>query len=211
MKISIIGLGWFGEPLGEKLLELGHEVLGTTRSDIKKLSLEKKFKTFILTPDNTPHNSLLEAEVIILNIPPFLNQLDWLKSWKIKKETRLIFISSISVETNPLKENAQILWEEEEWIQKNFLRWTILRFGGLIGNGRHPGKYLSGKKNLPAGDRIVRILYLEDAINFTLKVLQEKDERKIFTLLSDENRTRRDFYSDYCRQNNLELPEFSES
>lgn len=209
MKISVMGLGWFGLPLSLELKKLGYEVVGSTRTEEKKESIEVSgIHSFVLNYPTTPPRELLQSDCIVLNIPPFKEELEWFKSWKVTAETPIIFVSSISTQNNPTKENALLLLEQEAWIQSHFKHFEILRFGGLIGNGRHPGKYLSGKKNLPDGDQRVRILYLEDAIKFTLNCLEKNFSNQVHTVLSDEHRTKREFYSDYCRQQGLPLPEF---
>src|SRR5690606_18926353 len=117
-------------------------------------------RTEILTSDSLPSLEVMDADVVVLNIPPVVNQLEWMKRWRWKKETHLIFISSTSVygrnqglvteETDPLPDsaNAQLLLAEENWV-KTFPHYSIIRFGGLMGKDRHPGKHLSGKTDLP--------------------------------------------------------------
>ena len=158
MKISIVGLGWFGEALALKL-KAKHEILGTTRSQDKiSMFAHQNIDAEELNLALTPSENILSSDVIILNIPPFHHQLAWLQSWAWKKSTHVIFISSTSVYGNlsgtvdesttpvPDTENAKILVAEENWIS-SFPVFTIIRFGGLIGASRHPGKILSGRQN----------------------------------------------------------------
>src|SRR5665648_142015 len=148
MKISIVGLGFFGIPLAQKLISQKHSISGTTRSVEKMKSIETQgIQVSILNYPHTPSIEILESDIIVLNIPPFVEELEWFKSWNLKKDTILIFISSTSVENNPDKSNAKLLALQEEWIKTYFTTWSILRFGGLMGHGRHPAKYLSGKQH----------------------------------------------------------------
>ena len=222
MKISIIGLGWFGEALAQELKNQ-HKIWGTTRSEEKVLLFnQQNITTERLTITDRPSEELLSADVIILNIPPFAGQLEWFKSWQWRKETHLIFISSTSVygkntgtvdETiSPLPEtdNAKILIEEEAWI-KTFPNYTIIRFGGLIGANRHPGKFLSGKLNLSGGDLPVNLIHLQDCISFTKLVIDKKLYGETFNLVHPEHPSRRDYYQSYCLKHNLPLPEFIDS
>lgn len=206
MKISIVGLGWFGSSLAERLE--GHEVSGTHRTDLNK--------------SNTPSEKIMDADVMVLNIPPFEGQLEWFKSWKWQNKTHVIFISSTSVYgqeegslnesilPEPATENGKLLVTEEEWI-KSFPHHTIIRFGGLLGKDRHPGKTLSGRKNIAGGNQPVNLLHLEDAVGFTNEVIAKKLTNKTFNLVNPEHPTREAFYQDYARQNNLQLPEFEKS
>lgn len=203
MKVSIIGLGWFGLPLA-KLLMSEHEVFGTTTS-IEKLT---DLKNFPITSElcaypQTPSKNLLESDVIILNIPPFDEELTWFKSWDWQNKW-IIFISSTSALASP--DNK--LKVQEEWVQKSFNDWTILRFGGLYGDKRHPGKSLSGKKNLAGRNWPVNLLHLEDAVLVTKTIIDRKVKNKTFEVVGDEHPTREEYYSEWCRKHGLPIPEF---
>ena len=221
MKISIIGLGWFGEALAEEL-KTQHEIFGTTRSEEKILTFSKQhIQAEKLTAVDLPSEELLSADVIILNIPPFAGQLEWFKKWPWNKKAHLVFISSTSVygtntgevdETTiplPETENGKILLEEEEWV-KSFPRYTIIRFGGLIGANRHPGKFLSGRLNLSGGNLPVNLVHLQDCIGFTKLVIDKKLFGETYNLAHPEHPSRKDYYSNYCLKHNLPLPEFSD-
>lgn len=204
MKISILGLGWFGSPLASELLNMGLSVEGSTTSPEKvPVFTAKGINAFTLKNPETPKK--IDADILILNIPPFDEELDWFKTWEIPEKTWIIFISSTSVES---KTNLNLL-KQEEWVQ-TFPHWTILRFGGLFGNQRHPGKYLSGKKNLPGRLWPVNMLHLNDAIGFTKKVIELRIESKIFTVISSDHPTRQEFYTAFCKEQNLPLPEFDQ-
>jgi nucleoside-diphosphate-sugar epimerase len=222
MKISIIGLGWFGEALAQEL-KTQHEILGTTRSEEKILTFSKQhIQAEKLTAVDLPSDALLSADVIILNIPPFAGQLEWFKKWHWNKKAHLIFISSTSVygtntgevdETTiplPETENGKILLEEEEWV-KSFPRYTIIRFGGLIGANRHPGKFLSGRLNLSGGNLPVNLIHRQDCIGFTKLVIDKKLFGETFNLAHPEHPQRRDYYQSFCLGNNLPLPQFIDS
>jgi nucleoside-diphosphate-sugar epimerase len=222
MKISIVGLGWFGEALAVKL-KAKHEILGTTRS-------QDKISTFAnqniyaeeLNLSLTASEKILSSDVIILNIPPFDNQLAWLKSWPWKKTAQVIFISSTSVYGNltgtvdestmpvPDTENAKILVAEENWIS-SFPVFTIIRFGGLIGANRHPGKILSGRQNVQGGNLPVNLIHLNDCVNFVELVIDKKLSGETFNLVNPEHPSRKAYYQGYCLKHNLALPEFLDS
>mgnify|MGYP003615968040 CR=1 FL=1 len=50
MKISILGCGWLGFPLAQKLIETGYEVKGSTTSE-SKLEALKKVKSLVIFPN----------------------------------------------------------------------------------------------------------------------------------------------------------------
>lgn len=210
MHVKIIGLGWYGEPLAKALMEKGFTVSGTTRTAEKKKSLELSgIETQILTYPEIPSD--INEDILILNIPPFSEELDWFKSWNISESTWMIFVSSTSVYPVPESKNAQWLADQEEWVKSRFKEWTILRFGGLIGNGRHPGKYLSGKKDLKGRLWPVNLIALDDTIGATLEVILRKITNKTIHVVSDEHPTREDYYTAYCQTHHLPLPEFDQN
>lgn len=199
MKIDIIGLGWFGGPLALELLRLGHEVSGTTRSEKKqKEFLCKNIHARIFSYPEIPE--VLEADIIVLNIPPFAEELKWFQSWPLKKNQWVIFISSTSLK--------DILLEQEEWVKNNFTNWTILRFGGLFGDGRHPGKHLAGRKNLSGRLHPVNLIHRDDTIGATLAVIEKRILLKTISVVSSEHPTREEYYIRYCKDHGMALPEF---
>lgn len=209
MRISIIGLGWFGYPLALSLKERGIHVLGTTRSSDKKNKFQTSgIETSLLNFPSLPQKDLLEADVIVLNIPPFAEQLEWFKMWEWNNDKKIIFISSTSVYPEPETDGARFLYEQEKWIQENFSKWIVLRFGGLLGNGRHPGKILSGRKSLKGQNWPVNLIHLKDTIAFIKVVIDKNLGHEIVNVVSDDHRSRKDFYSGYCQLRGLPLPEF---
>lgn len=222
MKISVVGLGWFGEALAYKL-KSKHEMLGTTRSPEKILALgNQNIYAEKLSLSSKPSEKILSSNVIVLNIPPFQNQLAWLTSWQWDKTAHVIFVSSTSVYGNltgpvdestipiPDTENAKILAEEESWIS-SFPFYTIVRFGGLIGANRHPGKILSGRKDIGGGNLPVNLIHLNDCVGFVERVIDQKLCGETFNLVYPDHPSRKAYYQDYCLKHNLPLPEFLDS
>lgn len=76
MKISILGCGWLGLPLAEKLIRKGHTVKGsTTTRDKVQMLREQSVVPYLLklSPElNSPEplEAFWDAEVLVLNIPP---------------------------------------------------------------------------------------------------------------------------------------------
>lgn len=209
-KIKISGLGWYGRPLAHALMKSGFDVSGTTRTPEKMNELQKEgLSVSLLSWPALPE--VADADIVVLNIPPFEEQPEWFKSWSWNTKTWVIFISSTSVYPSPESKSAKILKEEEDWVSQTFEKWTILRFGGLIGNGRHPGKYLSGRTNLQNRLWPVNLIHLDDTIGATLAVISKGISNSVIHVVSGEHPTREDYYSDYCRKNNLPLPHFDQS
>lgn len=204
MKISLMGCGWFGSELALHLKD--HTLLGTTRTQ-EKLPLLQQLgvKPFLLT--TSAPDEVLQSECIVLNIPPHEKQLEEFKSWNWNKNTWIIFISS----TSAYNQTDGILNQEEEWIKKNFSQWTILRFAGLIGRNRHPGKILSGRTNIKARLAPVNLIHLDDCVGVTKAVIDQQIKNKIIDVASDEHETKEIFYSEFAQRKGLPLPVFDET
>lgn len=113
MNISIIGLGWLGLPLAEKLILNNHIIKGSTRSLEKQKTLQEKgFSCFQVnvneqTIDGDIEGCLSNSDILILNTPPGLRRnpesnyvakietlLPYIKASSISK---LLYVSSTSV------------------------------------------------------------------------------------------------------------------
>lgn len=112
MKISIVGLGWLGEPLADYLLLKGYEVKGSTTTLNKTSIFDKKgiiAYPFFLNPapEGEGWEGLFFADILVINIPPrsrtrtdgfHLRQIDALRQLVEKANIpQVIFISATSV------------------------------------------------------------------------------------------------------------------
>ncbi len=209
MKISILGCGWYGLPLALELKGRGHEVKGSTRNHEKQRELnELGIETHLLDFPELPPRNLLDADVMVLNIPPFDQQLTWMNEWPFTDECKIIFISSTSVHNDSA--SGKILLAQENWLTNNYPQSVILRFGGLLGEKRHPGKVLSGRSQIASPNSPVNLLHLTDAIGVTLAMIEKNISGEVFDVVSDEHHTKKEFYEEYCLRNNILLPKFDE-
>lgn len=217
--VSILGLGHIGAPLAQVLSAAGYVVKGSTRSPEKAQSFNAAgIMATALSFPQLPESELLDSDLIVLNIPPFEEELDWFRRWNWRPDSWMIFLSSTSVyEDKPLvvTEDSEVkpslLSAQEKWVQKTFPRYSILRLGGLLGGARHPGKHLSGRKDLKSPLHAVNLVHHDDVVGFIQTVMEKKLEREVFNVVSDEHRSRKDFYQQYAKDHNLALPEFDES
>lgn len=177
-KISVLGCGWLGLPLAEKLLSLKYQVSGSTTRSEKLKTLEKvgiiphliclREREVVFEPEENFSN-FFKTDVLVFNIPPkaafqdhfsqvkFLFSLLSPDAWPKK----MIFVSSTSVYRNgvdqirlcdentlpePDQAGGKVLMRVEQWLKKQMQgNLTVLRMGGLIGQGRHPSVFLSRK------------------------------------------------------------------
>jgi nucleoside-diphosphate-sugar epimerase len=205
MKVSICGLGNIGFPLGKLLRDKGHEVSGTKRKAISLAGIHVEE----LLPLMTPSPSILSCDLLILNIPPFPGQESWFSSWDLSMTKKIIFVSSTSVlRASP---HQSILEAEESWVKNSGIPWLIVRPAGLISEDRHPGKSLSGKKEIKGRLHPVNLIHHDDVIGFLLTAIENGITGEEINLVSDEHRSKEEYYSEYCKRHGLPLPEFDQT
>lgn len=222
-KVSIIGLGWIGLPLARRLKSQDIQVVGSTTSPDKMERILSEGIDSVLFelnpfPQGKGFQALFQVETLIVNIPPrsrtnggdfYLEQLKFLRSIidqsQIKK---VIFVSSTGIypespnegeyDENFLlsKENCgnSTLLKAEEMMEKdrNF-DLTIVRFGGLMGGDRIPGKYFAGKENV-AGHTRVNFIHRIDAVGMLSWILSQELWNDVFNGVTPIHSLRREIY-----------------
>lgn len=232
-----MGCGWLGLPLAEFLLGLGYQVKGTTSTTGRLTDLKSRgVAPFLITVKEEaiegPLNMFLEGlDVLIVNIPPGLRSTDAgnytakIKTLKSRLPesgvSRIIFVSSTSVygnlsgeirETTPpqpsTESGRQLLEAEQLFVSDNALDSTIVRFGGLIGPGRHPARQLSGRKGLKNGNQPVNLIHLDDCLHILTAVLQHGWWNMVFNAVYPEYPLKEDYYPSESRKMGLAVPEY---
>jgi nucleoside-diphosphate-sugar epimerase len=236
--IAILGCGWLGLPLAKHLIKLGYSVKGSTTTATKTTILQQHgiVPYLVKLQENSTEGDikgLLEGcETLVIDIPPGLRSgANENFTEKIKKliphieaarVKNVLFVSSTSVYGNnqgtvteattprPVTESGRQLLETEEllWGNKNFST-TIVRFGGLTGNDRHPVNYLAGKENIPEPDAPVNLIHQEDCIGIIAAIIKENAWGEVFNGVAPYHPTRKEYYTEKAKQKNLPLPLFS--
>ncbi len=237
MNISILGCGWLGFPLAKKAIVAGHTISGSTTSLAKMELLQKNnINPFQISVNEDGivgdiSGLLKDSELLIVNIPPKLragNAENFVQ--KIKhliphlEEASLknvLLVSSTSVfgenntmvtessTPNPDTESGRQLLEVENLLQQNkAFTTTILRFGGLIGEDRQPGRSLAGKTNLANPDTPVNLIHLEDCIGILLTIIAKQNFGEIWHGVAPFHPTRKEYYTQKTIQLQLPIPEF---
>jgi len=179
------------------------------------------------------------SETLVIDIPPQLrgknndssNEKIFVEKIKvlipyIEKSTikNVLFVSSTSVygevdgtiteETipQPDTESGKQLLGAELLLQNNpNFKTTILRFGGLIGEDRHPTKFLAGKVNLKNPNTYINFIHQEDCIGIILKIIATNSWIEIYNGVSPFHPTRETYYTQKATELALPLPEFDHS
>ncbi|WP_181369512.1 SDR family oxidoreductase [Flavobacterium album] len=235
--ISILGCGWLGLPLAKKLLNNSFTIKGSTTSENKLEILNNEGITpfHISLHENEVEGDiagfLANAEILIIDVPPkaksgedFAKKIRTLLPYIEQSGTdKILFISSTSVyaddaavvtedtSPNPVTDSGKQLVATERLLQENkSFKTTVLRFGGLIGEDRHPVKHLAGRENLPDGDAPVNLVHRDDCIGSILKVIESNAWGETFNVVAPQHPTRKDYYTKKATEAGLPLPGFLE-
>lgn len=239
-KVAIVGLGWLGMPLAMSLTARGWQVTGTKTtqdgveaarmSGIESYPLRLEPELVCETDDL---DALMDVDALVITLPArrsgpgedFYRQAiqEVVDSALAYHVPRIIFTSSTSVygdvhgivkETtprNPVTASGHILKELEDWLHN--LPGTsvdILRLSGLVGPGRHPGRFFAGK-TAPDGQQGVNLVHLEDVIAAITLLLQAPKGGHIYNICAPSHPARNVFYPQMARLLGMEPPHFLES
>jgi nucleoside-diphosphate-sugar epimerase len=237
MHISILGCGWLGLPLAQTLLQRGHTVKGSTTQEEKLATLDEHGITPYLIRFSPQINDDYQADffnsdVLIVNIPPKRNEevikvyprqiASLLRTIEKSVVKKVLFVSSTSVYPNvnrPVREadtsenvkaSGRALLTAERMVQEQpGIEATVLRFCGLFGPDRNPGRFLAGK-TLPGSGRVpVNMIHLDDCIAIITEILEQKLWGEVFNACADEHPTKEDFYGKAARQLGFDAPQFA--
>jgi len=218
-RVSIIGFGWLGEPLAISLQDKGYQVKGSTTSNEKLNRLsDDGWEAYLL--EFTPHpvgigfQKLFDTDILFINIPPARRshpdsfhpeQIKFIKALALQyKIPKIIYTSATSVysdnnqqateadlivkEDNPALYNAeQILWKDKAY------DFTVIRYGGLLGVDRIPGRYFSGKENV-TGDTPVNYIHRDDAVALAVWIIENGLYNETYNGVAPIHTLRKDIY-----------------
>ncbi len=239
-KISILGCGWLGLPLGKHLATKGYVVKGSTTTAQKLRVLhQNKIAPFMVEVNRkikgTNLPQFFQSDVLILNIPPGRKRRDVEKShprqvtavleraiqYGIKK---ILYVSSTSVYGNvgrmvteaddpkPETNSGKALVQAENLLMhQELITCTILRMGGLVGPNRPAGRFLAGKKEVANGAAPVNMVHQVDCIAIISKIIEEGHWGEIFNVCADEHPSREAFYIHQAKKQGFEPPTFSDN
>lgn len=235
-KISILGCGWLGLPLGAQLALSGYDIHGSTTSPEKLPVLKAQgIHPYLIRVNEqleSDNPAFFQTDLLILNIPPGRRRPDVVERYPAEIKTvmeqallggtrRLLFISSTSVyantndvvfETEPLKADkgsGLALLQCEKYLRGiPHLPVTILRLAGLVGGDRKAGRFLAGKKDVRNGDAPVNLVHRDDCVAIIRQLIAQDRFGDTFNICADEHPSRKDFYQQQARKEGYEAPSF---
>ncbi|WP_291137129.1 SDR family oxidoreductase [Flavobacterium sp. UBA7663] len=192
----------------------------------------------------TIEDFLKETNVLAIDIPPglrrefstslemtFVNKVKTLIPFIEKSGIqKVVFVSSTSVygdgfpiveiteetQPNPDTESGKQLVIAETLLQSNsYFKTTVIRFGGLLGDDRHPVKFLAGRMNVENPNAPVNMIQREDCIGIIEEILKQVQHdnwewNQTFNAVAPQHPTRKAYYHKKAEILNLPLPTFAE-
>lgn len=234
-RISILGCGWLGLPLGEQLISHGYHVNGSTTTSNKLKIIERTgIKPYFidLSPEFKGDISFFNCDILIINIPPrnsenddqyHEKQLMSIENQVISKKVgKVLFVSSTAVypnsndvvhesdadEENLSRSGISLLKMERLFTSEDDFVTTVIRFGGLYGPNRHPGKFLAGKEGLKGAENPINMIHLDDCIAIITKIIADDLWGETLNAVSPYHPSRKDFYVAAAKELGLEAPSF---
>lgn len=181
--------------------------------------------------------SFFRSDMLVINIPPGRRRED-IETYFPRQVSeildqrpplKIIFVSSTSVYPNlnrkvketdsppslkadkSVRASGKALLIAEELVRAYSSRATILRFCGLMGPNRHPGKFLAGKKLDSSGQDPVNFIHLDDCVKIIIKIIENEAWGEIFNACADLHPSKEKFYTQAANQLGLAPPEFNSS
>jgi len=231
--VSIIGCGWLGLPLAEKLINEGFSVNGTT-STAQKIPLfqQKKINPFLLKFESVklelPTEFLANSDALIITIPPtgfsivaYAELFEQLIELSLQNNIKsVIYTSSTSVygnvsgevteetEVKPDTVSAQAIVAVEKLLTNcTDLNSSILRLGGLSGEGRNPGNFFRNSSEMPNANHAVNMVHAHDCIEIIARIIATENFSGIYNVCSPEHPTRAEFYTEAIAKMGKPVPE----
>ena len=220
-RISILGSGWLGLPLAIELNHLGYQVKSSSRSESRLSQLRQADISAHIYDIEADVNDpvFLQADILIINITSknieaFQSLISKIEHTNISK---VLFISSTSVyqdssdsEQQPISESnidalrpCPLLTIEQLFQNNTHFETSIIRFAGLIGYQRHPGRFFAQTqedgsvkcKPIKNPDAAVNMIHRDDCIGIIKSLIQHDHWGEVFNACANDHSSRRDFYT----------------
>jgi len=229
--ISILGCGWLGLPFGQYLIDKGWIVKGSTTTPGKQEQLRaSQIKPYIIKLDEIetcPNVDFFTSEYLLINVPPskafrqaeaYDPLIDQINATGIKK---VILVSSTSVyqsqnstvaeeSTDEMPKGANAILDIERTFKKEAFDTTIIRFGGLIGGQRYPGRFFKADSTVKGAHTPVNLIHLDDCIQTLDAVITQNIWGETINGVADTHPTKKEFYTLASQLKNRALPQFIE-
>ena len=224
--ISVLGCGWLGLPLAKGLVNDQFQVKGSVRSQEKAQVLKQNSVTpYVLDLDKKEQDwkPFLHSDILVIampskNVEGFSSLIALIEESSIK---HLVFVSSTSVygdnngvvteEQSAL--NASVLYQIESlFTQSTAFSTTIIRFSGLVGYSRNPGRFFAKSgRSVSNPDAPVNMIHQDDCVELIKQIIKQEKWNDLFNACADTHPTKREFYTQATQRISIAPPCFIES
>lgn len=222
-------------PLAEKLIDERYTVKGSTTSPEKLPALQQKgidgYQLLLNPAPIGDLSALVKTDTLVIDIPPKAGKLgddfhpeqvrQLVEAIRESMVTHVIYISSTSVYpergqlaveqdiTTVAESAAPGLMQAELLVQQLApeLAVTVVRFGGLMGYDRIPGKYVAGRP-VNSGEVPVNYIHRDDAVGLLSAIINQQ-LTGTFNAVAPEHPTREAIYRKSCADFGYPLPIFT--
>ncbi|HLT75535.1 MAG TPA: SDR family oxidoreductase [Ohtaekwangia sp.] len=228
-KISILGCGWLGKPLAVSLLASGHSVKGsTTHKEKLEVLAQAGIEPYLIDLSTViDAGDFLTCDYLIVSVPPkrktgdeetfashIARAVDLCRKGNV---STVIFLSATSVyygRTGGVTEehadpSSAFFRAERLFLDEPSFDTVVIRFAGLVGPLRHPGRFLSGK-TITGADDPVNLIHQRDCIGIIEQIIKRNVQRGVYNACSNGHPAREKFYLRACGLIGLERPVFVE-
>lgn len=180
-KVSILGCGWVGKNLHDKLLS--NHIVNCLSKNIE---------------ENSKLN-LYSVDVLVIAIPPKNNYIEVLEETlvKINKNTYIILLSSIS-----FYKNKPLVVEAENLVKKKAEKFIVLRLGGLMGYDRIAGKYTAGKTL--SNNSVTNYIHRDDVVSILENLIKKEIHNEIFDVVAPIQSTQKEIFTQNSKKFDFE-------
>ncbi|WP_445945285.1 SDR family oxidoreductase [Shewanella sp.] len=189
-------------------------------------------------------NGVLDCEFLVINIPPglrkkagkpesrYLEQLQKLLTLIGPRHyQKLVFISTTGVypakmdcseplseaDAAPHSDSSETLLKAEALFAQ-ITNSCIVRFAGLVGPNRHPGRFLAGKASLSGANVAVNLVHLDDCIAAVMQIINAEHRAnncvnsttEIYNVVAPIHPKKGEFYAFASAHLGLAAPEFNQ-
>lgn len=210
-----MGAGWLGASLSSYLEQKGYVTQLSTASVERYEQLKQNHSRVVQLQVQSEEvtgdwATFSQADVLIINIPPdrsepsreqFASLLPLIAAAPIQQ---VLFVSSTSVypnlnrvvtEEEGVEQKDHILYKSEQALQQaQGFEVTILRFAGLIGGERHPGRFFQRSGIIKQSEAPINLIHRVDCLQCIHQILAQNYWGEVVNACADSHPLKMEFY-----------------
>lgn len=230
--IGVLGCGWLGAPLAEKLIADGYTVKGTVRSNEKKQTLKNSipelFVVHVTEKGVTGDTCFFDdLDVLVIAIPPglrkakpenFVQKMSHVMAEVINNNVKhVMYVSTTAVFPNdnrtydessipiPFDAKSEQLIAVEKLFLDSDISSSIIRMGGLVNKSRHPITMLAKRGVIKNPDAPVNLIHQKDAIGIITSIIYDDCWGFVFHGVAPLEVSKRAYYAAESQRRGLTL------